>query len=228
MQNIKKNKLSIFLLASLAVFIPGIASAATVYYTFEGVVDEAKKDASDYGFSTGDILRGTVEVDDGHTDNNSNSEIAEYTDAEIFLRFTVESSGGTLLYSSDEAADDIKIKIEDNHNNDHDKWEMEDKSDTRPDLTRSGGHTSAFDYLKIKIEDKSKSLFSTTVPTVDYSVMLDPSWKKYEFDLKFKSGGEEVQLKGDLSSFVVPIPSAVWLFISALGGLLGWRRKASA
>ena len=93
------------LMTSLIMMPFGSANAAFVFYTFVGVVDEAKKDYADYGFSIGDIIRGTVRIDNTDTPYSSNSYKNEYRDNSIFVRFTVETAGGSLLYSSDTPAD---------------------------------------------------------------------------------------------------------------------------
>ena len=63
------------LMTSLLLVPAGNANAALVYYTFEGVVDEAKKDSALYGFSVGDVVRGTFRVDNTDTPYSSSSEI---------------------------------------------------------------------------------------------------------------------------------------------------------
>ena len=210
------------LMTSLFLVPAGNANAALVYYTFEGVVDEAKKDSALYGFSVGDVIRGTFRIDSTDTPYSSSSDDNEYRNNSLFVRFTVETAGGSLLYSSDAVADDIKLKLENNKGS-KDKLEFEDKS-SRLGLTRSGGYTSAFDKLKIKLEDDSETAINSVIPYRD-PAMTALNWPdKREIELKWKTGGEEVQLKGDISAFVVPVPAAVWLFGSGLG-LLGWMRR---
>ena len=217
---------SLALMASLLLMPIGNANAASVYYTFEGVVDEAKKDAGKYGFSVGDIIRGTIRIDNTDTPYSSSSNKNEYRNNSLFVRFTVETAAGGLLYSSETAADDIKLKLENNKSS-KDKFEFEDKS-TRAALSRSGGSkTSAFEKLKIKLEDDDENAINSVVPYEDAHMTLLDWPDKAEFELKFDTGSEEVDLKGDLSAFVVPVPAAVWLFGSGLG-LLGWMRRKPA
>ena len=122
------------LMTSLLLVPAGNANAALRFYTFEGVVDEAKKDASDYGFSVGDVIRGTFRIDSTDTPYSSSSDDNEYRNNSLFVRFTVEDAGGILLYSSDAVADVIKLKLENNKNS-KDKLEFEDNS-SRAALTR--------------------------------------------------------------------------------------------
>jgi len=183
---------ALILLSSLVLMPIGSASAATVYYSFIGVVDEAKKDASDYGFSVGDIIRGTASIDDAQVPYSSETDKAVYKDGGIFIRFSVESSTGTLLYSSDQAADDIKMTLE-NDNGGSDKWELEDSSARAAITSINGSKTSAFNVLKIKVEDDANNdTFNSVVPFADSTITIANWNKKKEFQLKFETGGEEV------------------------------------
>ncbi len=217
---------ALVLLPAIFLIPAGTADAALISYQFSGLVDELtdrRVDASDYGFSIGDIITGVVTVDDGHPDSNSNAAIGEYADLEIALEFWVSTSGGLEIYHDETAADDIEIKIENDNggHNKKDKFEMEDKSYRTAITELGGGNALAYEKLKLKLEDDlNNDTFSSIIPTADASVDILDFNKKYEFELKFKDGGDEVKLKGDLTSIaVVPIPPAVWLFGSALGWL---------
>ncbi|MDG2154841.1 MAG: PEP-CTERM sorting domain-containing protein [Gammaproteobacteria bacterium] len=216
---------SLALMASLLLMPLGNANAASVYYTFAGIVDQAKFDSADYGFSVGDVIRGTIRIDATDTPYSSASNKNEYRDNSLFVRFTVETAAGVLLYSSGTPADDIKLKLENNRSG-KDKFEFEDKS-SRAAVTRSGGYSSAFEKLKIKLENDDENAINSAVPYGDADMRLLDWPDKAEFELRFDSGSEDVKLQGDLSAFVVPVPAAVWLFGSGLG-LLGWMRRKPA
>jgi len=151
----------------------------------------------------------------------------------------VSTSGGSEIYYDETAADDIVIRIEDDHGggNKHDKFEMSDFSNRAAITEIGGGGAVAYEKLTFKLEDDlNNDTFSSIIPTADASVDILDFNKKYEFELKFKDGGKEVKLKGELISIsVVPIPAAVWLFGSALGWLFapaltgsGWIRRKSS
>ncbi|ARN74282.1 hypothetical protein [Oceanicoccus sagamiensis] len=212
--------------------------ASSIRYDFIGVVDELsdkKVDAADYGFSTGNILTGTLIIDDDHPDTDSNSAIGKYKEPNINFLFSISSSAGTLLYSDGNIADDITVKIENNHgssSNPHDKFEIDDKS-LRDAITPSGSGASIdFEKLVLKLEDDDNAdAFNTTIPAAYPALDISNFVKKHEFEVKFKSSGKEVKLKGDVSAFsssvvsAIPIPAAAWFFGSAILGLFGLKRK---
>ena len=88
---------------------------------------------------------------------------------------------------------------------------------------------STIEKLKFELQANSSSLFTDTSLPIDLNFLdiANGVWPdKNTFELKFKSGGDELKLTGTLSSLAVPIPAAFWLFGSGLG-LLGWIRRKS-
>jgi len=213
------------------VFLASTASAATVSYRFTGVVDDLtdkKVDAADYGFSVGDIVSGYWSLDDTHPDSDGGSDRAEYLNPGIDVSFWVTTAGGVTLYSDNAVGDDIEFKIEnDRGSNPKDKLEFEDKSTTRAAID-DGSTSIAFDKLKVKFEDDDNNdALSSIIPTVDPNLSIANWNKAYEFELKFKEGGDEVKLKGTITAMsVVPIPAAAWLLGSGLGLLLVFRPQS--
>ncbi|MCP3907570.1 MAG: hypothetical protein GY712_06090 [Oceanicoccus sp.] len=230
--------LSLALLTNALIF--NKAEAAIVVYSFSGLVDDLsdkKVDAADYGFSEGDVFSGTVTIDDAQPDLDNDTDIALYEGTNIVFSFTISSSSGVLLYSDNTLADDFELKIEDNHgssSNPHDKFEIKDKSTRAAISTINGNAPVDFYELKLKLEDdQNADAFSSTIPTVDGSLGISNFNKKHEFEIKFKSSGDEIKLKGDIVAFAslseiseVPIPASAWLFISSIIGLVGAKRKS--
>jgi hypothetical protein len=229
-----KGLLSFLALSSM---LASTAGATTLNYHFIGTIDTItnKKldDPGSFGFVVGDIIDGIVSIDSDHIPSSDNGTTAKFYDLEMNLDFNVQDgygtwSGWTTKYSSNSAADDIRIEIEDNHSN-HDKFKMEDKS-TRSGITgidNGAPKTIAYEKLKFELQADNSSLFTdTSLPTdLNFLDIANGLWPdKNTFELKFKSGGDELKLTGTLSSLAVPIPAAVWLFGSGLG-VLGWFRR---
>jgi hypothetical protein len=245
MLNMKYNKHSFLLKGLLSLLasscmLASTAGAATLNYHFIGTIDTItnKKldDPGSFGFVVGDIIDGIVSIDSDHIPSSDNGTTAKFYDLEMALDFNVQDgygtwSGWSTKYSSNSAADDIRIEIEDNHGGGggHDKFKMEDKS-TRSGITGiddGAAKTIAFEKLKFELQANNSSLFTdTSLPTdLNFLDIANGVWPdKNTFELKFKSGGDELKLTGTLSSLAVPIPAAVWLFGSGLG-VLGWFRR---
>jgi hypothetical protein len=213
--------------------------AASIRYDFIGVVDELsdkKVDADDYGFTVGDIITGSLIIDDDHPDTNNNLSIGHYQEPNINFVFSISSSTGTLIYSDGNVPDDITVKIEDNRgssSNPHDKFDITDKS-VRDAITSSdSGSLIDFNKLLLKLEDDNNAdAFNTTTPAAYPDLEISNFVKKHEFEVKFKSSGNEIKLKGDITGFSssnisqVPIPAATWLFGSAIIGFIGLKRHS--
>ena len=233
-----------FLLISLFSFSASmVAQASIVTYTFSGTVNEIddKKldDPDSFGFAIDDIISGSFSVDNSLASTGGNNNKAEYTNG-INFSFTVASSNGAVVYTSEDAAsdanisNDIKITVEDNK----DKFKIEDKDTSfRSGVVGNQDSSSAFlldfDKFKIEIQDSSKSVFS------DMSLPLSLDLNDFDNDhlkmeLKFTaSGGKELKVLGALSLLsvstenpsiggtdaAVPIPAGAWLFLSAIAGL---------
>jgi hypothetical protein len=241
-----RNNKHLFLLKSilsflaLSLMLASTASAATLNYHFIGTIDTItnKKldDPGSFGFVVGDIIDGVVSIDSDHIPSSDNGTTAKFYDLEMTLDFNVQDgygtwSGWTTKYSSNSAADDIKIEIENDHGGGggHDKFKMEDKSTRSSIIGIDNGAAKTLDYdkLKFELQANSSSLFTDTSLPIDLNFLdiANGVWPdKNTFELKFKSGGDELKLTGTLSSLAVPIPAAVWLFGSGLG-VLGWFRR---
>lgn len=80
-----------------------------------------------------------------------------------------------------------------NDNGGSDKWELEDSSARAAITSINGSKTSAFNVLKIKVEDDANNdTFNSVVPFADSTITIANWNKKKEFQLKFETGGEEV------------------------------------
>ena len=237
-------KLYSILLISLFSFSASmVAQASIVTYTFSGTVneiDEKKLDDPDsFSFAIDDIISGSFSVDNSLASTGGNNNKAEYTNG-INFSFTVASSNGAAVYTSEDTAsdtnisNDIKITVEDNK----DKFKIEDQDTSfRSGVVGNQGSSSTFlldfDKFKIEIQDSSKSVFS------DMSLPLSLDLNEFDNDhlkmeLKFTaSGGKELKVLGALSLLsvstekpsiggtdaAVPIPAGAWLFLSAIAGL---------
>lgn len=219
--------------AVLLVFVFSSAHAELVQYTFQGLIDDLSDkgggiDYADYGFSSGDILYGVFSIDDGQTDTDSSSDTGKYINGTIYTQFWVTTSGGTTIYEEplgNSVCTDCEIKIE---NKSKDKLELKDKSSGVRNGISYNGNTIAFDKLEVKFEANSgQNPITSTTPLEDRIMSISDWGKKAEFELKFKDGGDEVKLKGDITQVsAIPVPAAVWLMASALG-LLFYRARST-
>lgn len=239
-----------FLLISLFTFSASMAAQASIVtYTFSGTVDEIDEkkldDPASFGFAINNIIYGSFSVDNSLAPTGGNNSKSEYTNG-INFSFTVASSNGAVLYTSEDTAtdanvsDDIKITVEDNK----DKFKIEDKDTSfRGGVVGTEDNNNAFlldfDKFKIEMQDSSKSVFSDMALPLSID-LNDFDNDHLKMELKFTaSGGKELKILGALDTFlvstdnastngpdtVVPIPAGMWLFFSAITGLVLFKQR---
>jgi hypothetical protein len=210
---------SLILFATIMLMTTASAQAKTVIYKLTAVLDASditykKVNSADYDFSSGDILSVRLYIDDTQTDLDSDPEKGRFENGSIDLSFTITSSTGAL-------------KLENNHNGDHDKIELNDES-VRTALY-GGSDALAFDKFELKLQDDTMSALESTTPVVDPTMVIGDWSNENEYEIKWKDGGDYIKLKGDFDSLkVVPIPAAAWLFGSALFALVAISRRMPA
>jgi len=221
------------LFATIMLMTTASAQAKTVIYKLTAVLGASditykKVNSADYDFSSGDILSVRLYIDDTQTDLDSDPEKGRFENGSIDLSFTITSSTGAVVYSSVTASNhDTTLKLENNHNGDHDKIELNDES-VRTALY-GGSDALAFDKFKLKLQDNTMSALESTTPVVDPTMVIGDWSNKNEYEIKWEDGGDYIKLKGDFDSLkVVPIPAAAWLFGSALFALVAISRRRPA
>jgi hypothetical protein len=221
------------LFATIMLMTTASAQAKTVIYKFQTVLDatdisDKKVNSADFGFSPGDVLSARLYIDDAQTDLDSDTEKGTFENGTIDLSFTITSSTGAVIYSSVTTSNqDTTLKLENNHDGNHDKLEVIDESDRT--ALYGGGDVLAFKKFKVKLEDNTMSALTSTIPVVDEFMVIGDWGNKNEYEIKWKDGGDEVKLKGEFDSLsVVPIPAAAWLFGSALLALFTISRRRTA
>jgi len=224
---------SLMLFATIMLMTTASAQAKTVIYKLTAVLGASditykKVNSADYDFSSGDILSVRLYIDDTQTDLDSDPEKGRFENGSIDLSFTITSSTGAVVYSSVTASNhDTTLKLENNHNGDHDKIELNDES-VRTALY-GGSDALAFDKFKLKLQDNTMSALESTTPVVDPTMVIGDWSNKNEYEIKWEDGGDYIKLKGDFDSLkVVPIPAAAWLFGSALFALVAISRRRPA
>ena len=224
---------ALMLFATIMLMTTASAQAATVIYKLTAVLDasnitDKKVNSADFGFGPGDILSTRISIDSQQLDLNSDTEIGIFENGTLDLSFTITSSNGAVIYSSTTTtSNDTELKLEDNHDNKHDKIELNDES-VRTALY-GGSDALAFDKFKLKLQDNTMSALESTTPVVDPTMVIGDWSNKNEYEIKWKDGGDYIKLKGDFDSLkVVPIPAAAWLFGSALFALVAISRRRPA
>jgi hypothetical protein len=224
---------SLMLFATIMLMTTASAQAKTVIYKLTAVLGASditykKVSSADYDFNSGDILSVRLYIDDTQTDLDSDTEIGIFENDTLDLSFTITSASGAVIYSSTTTtSNDIELKLEDNHDNKHDKLELNDES-VRTALY-GGSDVLDFDKFKLKLEDDSMDALTSTTPVADRTMVIGDWSNKNEYEIKWKDGGDYIKLKGDFDSLsVVPIPAAAWLFGSALFALFAISRRRTA
>jgi hypothetical protein len=224
---------SLMLFATIMLMTTASAQAKTVIYKFQTVLDASditykKVSSADYDFNSGDILSARLYIDSAQPDLNPDTEIGIFENDTLDLSFTITSASGAVIYSSTTTtSNDIELKLEDNHDNKHDKLELNDES-VRTALY-GGSDVLDFDKFKLKLEDDSMDALTSTTPVADRTMVIGDWSNKNEYEIKWKDGGDYIKLKGDFDSLsVVPIPAAAWLFGSALFALFAISRRRTA
>lgn len=216
--------------ATTVVTMAPSARADIIKYNFVADIDEVKDKgvhSSDYGFGANTTVTGQFVIQDTQHDEEGHKDYrGKYSDGTLTLTFTVLNDNGSVLYTSAAGqTDDIELKLENNHNNEHDKLELKDKS-SRSALNCSDCSSLAYEKFELKLEDNTQHALSSITPMVNRNMLASDWLHKNDIKIKWKSGGKDIELKGQLSSItVVPIPAAVWLFGSALIGLLTVARR---
>ena len=224
---------SLLLFATIMLMTTASAQAKTVIYKFTAVLDasnitDKKVNSADFGFSPGDILSTRISINSQQPDLEPKTEIGIFDNGTLDLSFTITSSIGAIIYTSTTTtSNDTELKLENNHDNKHDKLELNDKSG-RTALS-GGGDVLAFDKFKLKLEDNTMSALKSTTPFADRTMVIGDWSNKNEYEIKWKDGGDYVKLKGNFDSLsAVPIPAAAWLFGSALLALFTISRRRTA
>ena len=224
---------SLVLFATIILMTTASAQGKTVIYKFTAVLDASditykKVNSADYDFNPGDILSARLYIDSAQLDLNSDTEIGIFKNDTLDLSFTITSSIGAIIYTSTTTtSNDTELKLENNHDNKHDKWELNDKSGRK--ALSGGGDVLAFEKFKVKLEDNTMSALASTTPFADRTMVIGDWSNKNEYEIKWKDGGDYIKLKGDFDSLkVVPIPAAAWLFGSALLAFFSIARRRPA
>ena len=225
---------SLILSATIMLMTTASAQGKTVIYKFTAElgasdITDKKVNSSDFGLSAGDTLSVRVHIDSEQNDLDSHTDKARFENGTIDLSFTITSASGAVIYTSTTSTNQHSVlKLEDNHNSDHDKLELTDESD-RSSLSDGAGDHLFFEKFKLKLQDDNMSALESTTPIADPTMVIGDWSKKNEYEIKWKDGGDYIKLKGDFDSLkVVPIPAAAWLFGSALLAFFSIARRRPA
>ena len=216
--------LGIASLSSL-LLISNVTQAAIVTWTFTGTIDALGGVNSEPvpGINIGDAVTGTVIYDTNTTPEPDTSEYTEYELTPTGGLFTIEVSGLTFTHSSAIEGSILGAGV------------RNDRSGRGDSVSIQSENTIEVNRLEIFIKD----LISP------FDLLSDESLPTYLDLSKAEGGGNygHIQTQGylgtapfqsatfsvdTLSTSVVPVPTALWLFGSGLIGLVGLARRKPA